>query len=239
MPRKLHKAFFRFAATAVAMVLLKPLHATESYVDLAVVRDAAEQAVRAAAGAGREQLLVTVSMPDARLRLLSCPEPLRASIAGDGQLRERTTVGVRCEAGTRWAIYLSAALATELPVLVAQRALVRGAAPAAVDFSSVTRRLPGLSSNYVTDVAQLVGQHLRRPVAQGEALSADALVTTAIVHRGQQLTLLAHTSGMDVRVMVVALADGKPDELIRVQNPASQRIIEATVRTAQLVEVPL
>ena len=195
MPRKLHKAFFRFAATAVAMVLLKPLHAAESYTDLAAIRDAAEQAVHSAAGPGHEQLLVTVGMPDARLRLASCPEPLRAAIAGDGQLRERTTVGVRCEAGARWAIYLSATLATELPVLVAQHALPRGAAPQAADFGSVVRRMPGLSSSYVTDVAQLAGEHLRRPVAQGEALSADALVTAAASRFSRSISRRRLSSG--------------------------------------------
>ena len=240
MSAKLNKAVYRFAATAVAMVLLKPLHAADdSYTDLNAIRSVAEQALRSAAGASGAQLIINVSMPDARLRLANCPAPISASIAGDGQLRERTTIGVRCDAGARWVIYLSAALASELPVLVAQHALARAAAPLAGDFATVTRRLPGLSSNYISDPARLAGQHLRRPLAQGEALTADALATAAVVHRGQQLTLLAHTSGMDVRVMVVALADGRPDELIKVQNPASQRIVEATVRSAQLVEISL
>lgn len=240
MSAKINRALYRFAATAVALVLLKPLHAADgSYTDLNSIRAAAEHAVREAAGAAGAQLLVDVGMPDARLRLASCPVPLAASIAGDGQLRERTTIGVRCEAGPRWAIYLSAALASEFPVLVAQHALARGAAPLATDFGIVTRRLPGLSTQYISDVARLAGQHLRRPLAQGEALTADALATAAIVRRGQQLTLLAHTNGMDVRVTVVALADGRPDELIKVQNPASQRIVEATVRSPQLVEISL
>jgi flagellar basal body P-ring formation protein FlgA len=222
------------------MVLLRSVHAADAdYADLARVHAVAEQAVRSAAGTAGAALIVSVNMPDARLRLANCAEPLRAAIVGDGQLRERTTVAVRCESGSRWAIYLSASLAVEAPVLVAQRALARGAAPLAADFSTVTRRLPGLSNYYISDIAQLAGQHLRRPVAQGEALSADALAIAAIVHRGQQLTLLAHTGAMDVRVTVVALADGRPDELIRVQNPASQRIVEATVRNAQLVEVSL
>ncbi len=240
MSAKLNKAVYRFAATAVAMVLLKPLHAADSaYTDLNSIRIAAEKSLRSAAGAAGTQLIIDVSMPDARLRLANCLAPLSASIAGDGQLRERTTVGVRCESGARWAVYLSAALASDFPVLVAQHALARGAAPLAADFDTVTRRLPGLSTSYISDTARLAGQHLRRPLAQGEALTADALATVAIVHRGQQLTLLAHTSGMDVRVTVVALADGRPDELIKVQNPASQRIVEATVRSAQLVEISL
>ena len=240
MSAKLNKAVYRFAATAVAMVLLKPLHAAaDGYTDLNAIRTVAEQALRGAAGQAGAQLIINVSMPDARLRLANCPAPLSASITGDGQLHDCTTVGVHCDSGAHWVIYLSAALASEFPVLVAQHALARGAAPLPGDFDTVTRRLPGLSTNYVSDTARLAGQHLRRPLAQGEVLTADALATAALVHRGQQLTLLAHTSGMDVRVTVVALADGRPDELIKVQNLASQRIVEATVRSAQLVEISL
>ena len=50
-------------------------------------------------------------------------------------------------------------------------------------------------------------------------------------HRGCSITG-AHYRGC-------ALGEGKPDELIRVQNMASQRIVEAIVRSAQLVEVSL
>lgn len=234
------RAVYRFGATAVAMLLLRPLHAGElELTDPATIRGAAEQAVRVAAGSPANGLFINVDALDPRLRLARCASPLRAFVAGDGQLRDRTTVGVHCDSGNHWSIYLGVGLATEMPVLVAQRAMASGAVPEATAFSAVTRRLPGLSSHYIGDPAQLTGQRLRRPVAAGEALNADALLTVPIVKRGQQLTLLAHASGMDVRVTVVALADGKADELIRVQNPSSQRIIEATVRSSQLVEVSL
>ena len=234
------RAIHRFGATAVALMLLKPFHAADAgFTDPAVIRSAAEQAVRAAVGPGAAAVIVNVDTLDSRMRLAACPEPLHAFITGDGQLRDRTTVGVRCDTGNHWAIYLGVALASELPVLVAQRALPSGAAADPAAFTLVTRRLPGLSSHYISDPALLAGQRLRRPVAQGEALNADALLTAPVVKRGQQLTLLAHAAGMEVRVTVVALADGKPDERIRVQNPASQRIVEATVRSSQLVEVSL
>jgi flagella basal body P-ring formation protein FlgA len=231
---------YRFAAAALALSLLRPVHAAATeYEEAANIRAAAELAVRMAAGTPAPQLIVTVDSLDARLRLNRCAMPLRATIAGDGQLRDHTTVAVRCESTSPWSLYIGAALASQMPVLVAQRALARDAVPAAADFATVLRRLPGLSSHYISDPAQLAGQRLRREVALGEALTADALLTAPVVRRGQQLTLLAHASGMDVRVTVVALADGKQDERIRVQNPGSQRVIEATVRSAQLVEVSL
>jgi len=230
----------RFALAALTILLLKPLGAlADDITDPAEVRSAAEQAVRAAAGTATGKLEVTAETLDERLRLAACADPLQATIAGDGQLRERTTVNVRCNAGTRWSIYLGVNLASELPVLVAQRPLAIGSVPAPADFEVVTRRLPGVSSRYVGDVAQLAGQRLRRPLAMGEALAADALAIAPVVHRGQQLTLVARAGGMEVRTTGIALSDGRPDERIRVQNLVSQKVIEAVVRGPELAEVAL
>ncbi len=234
------RALFRFAATAVALMALKTVHAAVAvYEQPATIGKAAELAVHAAAGSGDTSLIAAADTPDSRLQLPACAIPLRTTIAGDGQLREHTTVAVRCESSTPWTLYIGVTLSTAAPVLVAQHALARDAVPTAADFTAVVRHLPGLSSRYVSDASQLVGQRLRRPVAMGEALDVDALLTAAVVHRGQQLTLLAHAAGMEVRVAVIALMDGKPDERIRVQNIVSQRVIEATVRSSQYVEVTL
>jgi flagella basal body P-ring formation protein FlgA len=230
----------RFALAALTLLLLKPFGAfADEIADPAELRAAAEQAVRAAAGSATGKLEVTAETLDERLRLAACAGPLLATIAGDGQLRERTTVNVRCNEGTRWSIYMGVNLASELPVLVAQRPLAIGSVPAAADFEVVVRRLPGVSSRYVGDVAQLAGQRMRRPLALGEALAADALAIAPIVHRGQQLTLVARAGGMEVRTTGIALADGRPAERIRVQNLASQKVIEAVVRGPDLAEVAL
>ena len=234
------KLLYRFATTAVALLALKGVHAAApAYESPAAIARAAELAVHAAAGSGTAGLIATADAPDARLQLAACGAPLRTGIAGDGQLREHTTVAVRCESSTPWTLYIGVTLSTAAPVLVAQHALAREAVPTAADFTTVVRHLPGLSSRYVSDPAQLAGQRLRRPVAMGEALDVDALQTAAVVRRGQQLTLIAHAAGMEVRATVIALTDGRPDERIRVQNPVSQRIVEATVRSSQYAEVTL
>jgi len=203
------------------------------------IREAAEQAVRSATSSATSDLVVAADTTDPRLRLARCAAAPHAQIVGGGQVREHTTVAVRCEAGTPWLVYVSVAVATDLPVLVARRALPRDTVPAPADFSTVVRRVPGTSALFITDPAQLAGKRLVRPLGVGESLSADALLTMPVVRRGQQVMLLAHAGGMDVRVTVVALMDGRPEERIRVQNPASLRIVEATVRSSELVEINL
>jgi len=202
------------------------------------VRAAAEAAVRART-AGMGQVFVRADALDPRLRLPECTLPLTAAPGGDGALRAQVPVGVRCSGARPWSIYLIVRIESEVPVLIARRALPRDATPRIEDFTVETRRVAGLSTQFAGNAAALDGRRLRRPVSAGEALAIDALAVAPVVHRGEQVTLLARAGAMEIRVAAIALSDGRPDEHIRVQNQASQRVIEGVVRAAGLVEVPL
>jgi flagella basal body P-ring formation protein FlgA len=60
-----------------------------------------------------------------------------------------------------------------------------------------------------------------------------------LVRRGQQVTLLARSGTVEIRVNATALADGHAEQHIQVQNQNSRQIVEAVVRGNDLVEVPL
>ena len=207
--------------------------------DLPSLQTAAEQAVRHEIAPGAGSAIVRAQNLDARLRLAQCDRPLTAAIAGDGQLRSHTTVAVRCEGTVRWTLYMSVTIDSEFSVLVARHALMRDTELTAADFDLVQRHLPGLSTDYVTQLATITGQRLRKPIAGGEALGMDALTPSNAIHRGQQVTLISGSGDFQVRVGAVALADGRIADRIRVQNLSSQRVVEGIVRSASEVEVPL
>jgi len=227
------------AALLSLLVLLdQPRIGHAETVGARLINEAAESEIRAQAGAAASHLSLTAAPLDPRLRLPACDQPLHAFIT-DGQVRAQTTLGVRCEGSVRWTIYTSIAVATEAAVLVARYALPRDANLAASDFELVTRRVPGLLDNYLSDSAAVAGQRLKRPVAAGEPLSVDALAPALLIHRGQQVVLLARSARVEVRMTGVALADARASDHIRVQNLSSQRIVEGTVRPDGIVETPL
>lgn len=203
-----------------------------------LITEAAESAIRARAGAAAEHLSLTAAPLDPRLRLPACDQPLHAVISDD-EVRAQSTVAVRCEGSVRWTIYTSIAVETEASVLIARTALPRDANLSANDVRVVTRRVPGLLDSYLTDVASVAGQRLRRPVAAGEPLMLAALAPALLIHRGQQVVLLARSPRLEVRMAGVALSDARASDHIRVQNLSSQRIVEGVVRTDGVVEAPL
>lgn len=203
-----------------------------------LINEAAESAIRALAGATAAHLSLTAAPLDPRLRLPACDQPLHAFIPDD-QVRAHTTVGVRCEGSVRWTIYTSIAVETEATVLIARYGLPRDASLTASDVQLATRRVPGLLESYLTDPATVAGQRLKRPVAAGEPLTVDALAPALLIHRGQQVMLVARSARVEVRMAGVALADARASDHIRVQNLSSQRIVEGIVRPDGVIETPL
>jgi len=226
-----------FCAVALA-ALTRAVGATEM-VEPALISAAAENAVRAQAGASAKLLTLQAAPLDPRLRVAACDRPLTGFLTDSSLLRPQTTVGVRCEGSVRWTIYTSVNVESQAPVLVARRALARNAEITAADFQLESRRVPGIISAYVTDASALTGQRLSRPVAAGEPLSLESLAPANLIHRGQQVVLLARSGTLEVRMQGIALADGRASDRIRVQNVSSQRVVEGVVRSDTVVEAPL
>ncbi len=146
----------------------------------------------------------------------------------------------RYRSGTvHWTIYLSVTIDSEFSVLVARHAISRDAELSPIDLELMPRHLPGLTTDYVTKPAMLAAQRLRQAIASGEALSLEAMTPSNLIHRGQQVTLIAGSGGLQVRMSAVALSDGRLADRIRVQNLSSQRVVEGSVRSDNVVEVPL
>jgi flagella basal body P-ring formation protein FlgA len=207
--------------------------------DPATIGATAQNVVRAQAAAVADSLTLQLAPLDPRLRVPVCDRTLTGFISGGASVRSQTTVAVRCEGSIRWTVYTSVTVQSQSTVLVARRSLMRDTEVTAADFTVENRRVPGLASAYVSDPAALTGQRLGHPIASGDALTVETLAPANLIHRGQQVVLIARAGGFEVRTAGVALSDGRAAERIKVQNQSSQRVVEGIVRSANEVETPL
>lgn len=207
------------------------------------IQSAAEKAVRALLPQSNAKYYVTVARLDSRLRLAQCAQPLEASLPNNAAPGAKTTVGVRCSGQvhgqSQWTIYVPVTVEVEAPILVLRRALARRSPVVPADVELQTRRLPGMESGFISDLGNLRGRRLRRALPAGTALTADVLVPDVLVHRGQQVTLLAANGPFEIRAQGHALSEGGANERIRVQNVTSLKIVEGVVENASTVRVGL
>lgn len=201
------------------------------------IRAAAADYVRAHLDGPAGHVKVRPAGPDKRLRLASCGKSLDVFLPPGGHINSRTTVGVRCAGPKPWKIYVPVLVSRFGKVVVAARSFRRGDTPSANQLTLATRNLDHLPYGWFSSIGKLQGRHFVRGVREGQVLTPAMLDVNNVVHRGQQVVLMAETGGIQVRMAGRALADAAPDERVRVENLSSHRVVEGVVRSNSIVEV--
>jgi flagella basal body P-ring formation protein FlgA len=99
--------------------------------------------------------------------------------------------------------------------------------------------MPGLASVFINDVGSLQGHRLKRSLPVGTALTVEMLQPDVLVRRGQQVTLIADASGVQIRAQGQALTEGAATDRVRVQNVSSLKVVEGVVESDGVVRVGL
>jgi flagella basal body P-ring formation protein FlgA len=224
---------------AVTLAVTAPVVlAQESVQSLDEIRAKAQAFVRKHLPKGAPgETQVSVGALDPRLRLAQCESELTAALPTGATFRARMTVAVSCPEGNVWTIYVPVTIETRAKVLVLRGPAARGARLGPADVEVQERVVGGAGDSFLTDVGQLEGHTLKRPLATGTALTADVLIEDVLVKRGQSVTLLASTSGIEVRAPGRAMSDGHAAGRIRVQNLNSLRVVEGVVESADVIRV--
>jgi flagella basal body P-ring formation protein FlgA len=91
----------------------------------------------------------------------------------------------------------------------------------------------------VTDINSLKGHVAKRNVRKGEIIKPFLAVKSKLIKRGQQVTIIAETGGIKVRMTGKAMNDASSGERVRVKNNNSKRIIEGTAVNRGIVKINL
>lgn len=204
---------------------------------IASIRHAAEQFVRSQMPPGEQSIVVHAGALDSRLRLARCQGPLQAGMLAGARLQPNMSISVGCHAGAHWTLYVPVSIESRIDVWALRQPENAGAQLTRADLAPETRLVSGVAAGYVTNLALLSRSTLRHPMPAGAVLHASDLLADFMVRQGQQVTLIASIDGIEVRATGVALQDGRYGELIRVQNPASKKVVQGTVGDAHVVYV--
>jgi flagella basal body P-ring formation protein FlgA len=236
-PLTLSVVFMLLAAQAAAQVPAQSAPAQAAPQSLQAVRNAAVAALRRELDPSLTGVQLTAADLDPRLRLTPCDTPLASSATMPRGMQTRVLVRVACKGNVHWNVNVPVEIHRTMDVLVLRRAVGRGETIGAADVNLQSRELPGLSSPYVSKVADLAGRLTRRPIPEGAAVTADSLQAALLIHRGQNVTLAVSAGGLEVRAPGLALADASAHQRVRVQNLHSLKIVEGMADTEGVVRV--
>ena len=145
---------------------------------------------------------------------------------------------MRCAGSTPWTLYLRADVSASLSLPILRRALPRGALISEGDLDMTRRRITSPVNDMIVDPAMAVGMELRRPLSAGSPLRFGQVDYPELVSRGQMVTLVASSAGLEVRMQGKAMGSGAAGDRLMVTNLTSGRRVEGIVLKDGSVRIP-
>jgi flagella basal body P-ring formation protein FlgA len=99
----------------------------------------------------------------------------------------------------------------------------------ASDLTWIKMRAGPMLANNVTLLEDVLGRTPKRPIQAGQPIRQADVGAFTLVQRNELVTMILRTRSMTLTVQGKALDDGGEGQTIRVQNPKSNRTVEARV----------
>jgi flagella basal body P-ring formation protein FlgA len=165
-------------------------------------------------------------------------EPHNANV-GPGRVQMDVSVFVAGEKKLMLPVYLDVRVIQ--PVVIARKGLGRG--DVLTQDTTITDRRAIDAAAKVPAPDAVLGRKLRRPLAAGAVVHAadveDLPTQTAavLVKARQPVKLLARSGAFTIRADGEAMQEGRLDDLVRVQNTASKKVVVGKVTGPGVVEI--
>lgn len=180
---------------------------------------------------------ITIGNLDRRLRLTACEQTPEAFLPAGTKLQGKLTVGLRCAGPKPWTVYIPAQIKTYTNVIAAARTLSRNTKITAADIINVRQETSRLHTGYFIHKDNVVGKILKHSMNVGQIFTPNRLKAPLLVRRGDEVTIIASTGGLQVRVKGKALKNAAKGEQIPVRNNQSKRIVQAIAVKSGIVNV--
>lgn len=123
----------------------------------------------------------------------------------------------------------SSAFAATVRVVVPAHDIARGDTIGESDLTFATVDGDALMSGVPTKIDEVKGLQARRVLAAGQPFRGDDVRRPIVVIKGQTVTMQFSAPGVELTAMGRAMSEGGVGDTVTIQNPASYRMVSATV----------
>lgn len=171
---------------------------------------------------------------DERLPLTRCEDALTISLPARMEIRRNTTVYLKCEGDKSWDLYLPVRVSIQKPYVTVAVPVAKGDILSEPMLTLAYQDQTLIRGDYLTDPTALIGVRSKRELKPGQSIR---LTQVCVVCKGDQVTLSAENSSMQIKTMARALQDGSFGDMIRLVNTRSGRTVQGQVSAVGSVVV--
>ncbi|WP_348688147.1 flagellar basal body P-ring formation chaperone FlgA [Aeromonas bestiarum] len=180
------------------------------------------------------QAQVQAASIEERLPLTRCEEHLTISFPARMEVRRNTTVYLKCEEDKPWDLYLPVRVRIQKPYVTVSAPVAKGDILNEGMLTLAYQDQTLIRGDYLSDPTPLIGVRSKRELKPGQPIR---LTQVCVVCKGDQVTLSAENSSMQIKTMARALQDGSFGDMIRLVNIRSGKTVQGKVSAVGAVVV--
>lgn len=215
-------------ALFLSMASIQAAHALTTLYEPADISDQAEEFVRELLEQqdSADRIEVAANDLDPRMGARPCESSLAIELTNNARLDRQTTVMVACNDADPWRLYIPVRIQKMRSVVVAASTLSPGQVIGRNDLKLNYIDVNQLRDSANTQIDEVIGAQVKRRIGANQPILARH---TCFVCRGQDVTIVSGSNGLEVRASGVARSDGLMGERISVRNSRSNKEISAVV----------
>lgn len=225
-----------WAILLISLFYTSPLIASE-YHSHEQIRNTAVEFVRSQIPEDISIQSINAGKIDSRIRFKQCSQALEASSSMKKQIAKNWTIGVRCYGETPWSIYISVKAKLTRKMLVSKTTITRGEMITADKVTLMEQEITNQNKKYFSDIANITGREARRTIRPNRVINSSMLQEALLVHKKESVLIYAQNQRIKISMKGTALKNGRYNEMIKVRNNSSNKIIEAVVIDRGIVAV--
>lgn len=222
--------------TLILLFYMPPLIASEDH-SHEKIRETAVELVRSLIPENITIKEIVAGKIDSRIHFKQCSQALEANSSLGKRISKNWTIGIRCSGKSSWKIYVPVKAMLTQKMLVSNTTITRGELITADKIRLIEQEIKNRDSKYFVDLDNILGKEARRTIRPNRVINSSMLQEALMIHKKESVLIYAKNSNIRISMKGTALKNGRYNEMIKVRNNSSNKIIDAIVVDRGVVAV--
>lgn len=174
---------------------------------------------------------------DYRVRFKQCSQSLEINSTMKKHIAKSWTIGIRCSDMPAWSIYIPVKTKLSRKMLVSNTTITRGEMLTSQNVQLIEREIRNQNYNHFSDIANVTGREARRTIRPDRVINSSMLQEALMVHKKETVLIYVKNHKLQISMKGTALKNGRYNEMIKVRNNSSKKVIDAVVVDRGVVAV--
>ena len=180
---------------------------------------------------------ITAGKIDSRLKFAQCSQPLELRSTMNRNISKSWTIGIRCNDSVSWSLYLPVKAELTRKMLLSSTTITRGEIITADKIKLVEQPIKQNNQKHFSKPVYVIGRQARTTIRPDRVINSNMLQQAYLVKKREPVLIYAQNSKLRISMQGTALKNGRHNEIIKVRNNSSKKIIEALVIERGVVAV--